>query len=158
MAILFRLKSGWLEWINMQYPPSEGGRSVGYPPSQPPDQHYMGPPGMYNNTQEKYVEEVRVSTQCTFWVKLVSGIWNLSLKSHNLVVCSFCNYICCKGPTMIGATKLALWRSIFFFIENMHVILHFIWREIILRWNIPRIQWTVSYQEVPSTQRGFETI
>jgi len=41
----------------MQYPPSEGGRSVGYPPSQPPDQHYMGPPGMYNNTQEKYVEE-----------------------------------------------------------------------------------------------------
>ena len=82
VAILSRLKSGCLEWKNMQYPPSEGGRSVGYPPSQPPDQHYMGPPGMYNNTQEKYVEEVRVSTPCTFWVKLVAieiCLWKVTI-------------------------------------------------------------------------------
>ena len=61
------------------------------------------------------------------------------------------------GLTIIRATKLALWTSIFFFIQNMHVTLHFTWRKIILRWNIPWIQATVSYQEVPSTQRGFET-
>ena len=76
----------------MQYPPSEGGRSVGYPPSQPPDQHYMGPPGMYNNTQEKYVEEVRVSTQCFF--SQISGNRNLSLKSHILVVYHFLQFYC----------------------------------------------------------------